>query len=378
MASDNDLLLMHNNGYSADAIARHFNLRADSVRGRVSRARKRAGNLIQDTPPDEWDKVLEELAQVRAQLKAMQDADASMYEPSARDDTDWDKWEAEYQRLRRLNRMIVVQTMNDMHIPDDDHQAVDLALAINADVQPDITILGSDAFDFDVLSLKYPRMYNRKRRDPFEEVRGRYDDIVSELREGNPRGTLIALGDNHAQVRGENFINTLIPIFGDRITADYNELIRSQNRVLWLGWQQEVYLHKAIFEHGKKAGANPAMANFKSHGESFTDISGHAHRWQTIVTIKQHWMQEQRRMLYYPLMSAVTGCLQHVPPHYITDTKAINSTQGCAVVHVNMHGLDTHVQNILFHPREDGSLVAVLGKQVYTQQAAVSAVRKAG
>lgn len=47
MASDNDLLFMHNNGYGYQAIAEHYALKVASVRGRVSRARK-AANIIQD------------------------------------------------------------------------------------------------------------------------------------------------------------------------------------------------------------------------------------------------------------------------------------------------------------------------------------------
>jgi hypothetical protein len=72
-------------------------------------------------------------------------------------------------------------------------------------------------------------------------------------------------------------------------------------------------------------------------------------------------------MLYYPLISAVSGCSQHVPPHYIKNTKAANSSQGSVVSYVNMQGLDTHVQNIVYHPRVDGSMVAVFGTQAFTQ-----------
>lgn len=313
-----------------------------------------------------------EVEQLRAQIKI---DTISLYEPSARDDTDWQQWEQHLTRMEALPRMVKVCTMYDAHLPDDDGQAMELALRINALVQPDVTILGSDFFDFDVLSLKYARMYNRKRRDPFGEVRERYNNIVSRLIAGNPNGIYVAIGDNHAQIRLENFINTLIPMFGDMVTGAYNELVRSNNRVLWLGWSQEVFIGPALFEHGKKAGANPALANFKGRGGSMTGIAGHAHKWMQHVEIKHKILDRGRRVMYYPLISVVTGCLQHTPPHYVQDTKAINWAQGCAVVHINMHGLDTHVQNILFHPREDGSLVAVFGEQELVQQSSAQAVR---
>lgn len=320
----------------------------------------------------------ERLRRENEQLRIESNTRTAMFEASSRDDTDWDQWDEIYERLSKLDRMIVVHTISDMHIPDDNDQCIQMDLAINAAVKPDITIFNGDMFDFDVLSLKYKRMFNRRRVDPFWEVEPRWDYIVGEVQTNNPNGIIMATGDNHGQIRMENYINEVAMIFGDRLTADYNELVRSHNRVLWLGWEQEIYMNRTVFEHGKRSGANPAMANFKSHGESFSGVAGHAHRWQMIVTIKQLWLQEQRRMLYYPLVSAVAGTSQNIPPSYITDTKALNSTQGSAVSFVNLHGFDTHVQNIVYHPRVDGSLVAVYGNEVFTQQAAVSAMRKAG
>lgn len=322
------------------------------------------------------DELLQRAEKAEARVIQLETEADSLYEPSERDDTDWEIWEAYLDRFEGLGRMVIVQTLFDMHLPDDDPQAVALALRINRMVKPDVTILGSDSFDLDVLSLKYPRMYNRKRRDPFEEVRPRYDAIVDELVSGNPHGALIAIGDNHGQQRLENWINNTAPIFGDRLTAAYNELIRSRGRVMWLGWTQELFLNQSVFEHGKKSGANPALANFKARGASMPVLAGHNHRWQQIVEVKQRPMLGGRGMLYYPLISAVTGCLQRIPPHYVTDTKAANWTQGCAIIHVNMHGMDTHVQNILFHPRLDGSLVAVFGSEELIQPAVAAAERK--
>ncbi len=332
----------------------------------TAKGRRKFGGIL---PSVAVTPLLERISFLEKENAQLKKASSGMYPPSSRDDTDWGIWDVEYKRLKKLDRMVVVHSINDMHIPDEDAQCIDMDLEINAEVQPDITILGGDMFDLDVLSLKYQRMFTRRRKDPFLEVEPRYNDIVSALQHNNPNGIILATGDNHGQARIEKFINEWMPIFGDRLTADYNALVRSQNRVLWLGWVQEVYMQNAIFEHGKKSGANPAMTNFKSHGESFTDVAGHAHRWQQVVSVKQLWLQEQRRMLYYPLISAVTGCSQHVPPHYITDTKAVNSTQGSAVSHVNLHGLDTHVQNILYQPRVDGSMVAVFGTRVFKQPA---------
>lgn len=352
-------------GLKPKQIAEIMGITPAGVTSMISKGRKKPPTIIIVS-----DSLAEENRQLKARVAQLESEKKGMYEPSARDDTNWDIWDKEYNRLQQLDRMIVVHSINDMHIPDEDEQCINMDLEINAAVQPDITIFGGDMYDFDVLSLKYKRMYNRRRKDPFLEVEPRWNDIVTTIKDNNPNGIILATGDNHGQQRMEKFINEWIPVFGDRLTADYNALVRCNGLVLWLGWTQEVYMQNTIFEHGKRAGANPAMANFKFHGESFNDVAGHAHRWQQIVSVKQMWLPEEHRMLYYPLTSVVTGCSQHVPPHYITDTKSANSTQGSAITHVNLHGLDSHVQNILYHPRVDGSLVAAFGTQVFKQEAA--------
>lgn len=76
MASDNDLLFMHNNGYGYKAIAEHYNLNKDSVRARVSRAKK-LGKIIQDDLPnpllDELSELRREITLLRNQLNEQED-----------------------------------------------------------------------------------------------------------------------------------------------------------------------------------------------------------------------------------------------------------------------------------------------------------------
>lgn len=357
-------------GLKPKAIAEIMGISKAGATSMTAKGRKKFGAAAAPLPiPAVITPLLDRISTLEQENAQLRRATSGMYAPSAKDDTDWPEWDVEYKRLMDLDRMVVVHNISDMHAPDHDDQCIAMDLEINAAVQPDITIFNGDMFDFDVLSLKFARAYNRRRVDPFLEVEDWWYNLTRTVKRNNPKGIIIATGCNHGQGRLEVYTNEWEQIFGDRIVAAYNKLVRSEGRVLWLGWVQELYMQNTVFEHGLKAGANPAMGNFKLHGESFNDIAGHAHRWQQIVAIKQLWLQEQQRMLYYPLISTVTGCSQHVPPHYIKNTKAANSTQGSAVSYVNMHGLDTHIQNILYHPRVDGSMVAVFGTQVFEQLA---------
>lgn len=357
MPSNAELYNEYQEGLSYGEIAAKYGLTYDLVRGRIRRLINKVSLL-----PQEVNTLKSRIRELEEQIEQ---EDSSMYEPSARDDTDIEKWKLVVRRLKDLPRMVKVMAFNDIHFPDHDPQALELAHQIATYFQPDICIVGSDAFDFDVLSLKFKRMFNRKRRDPFEEVYPFWDVMTRRLERDVPGTTMVAIGDNHAQGRLEKFINETANPFADRLTSDFNELVRNGGRVLWLGWSQEVRIGPALFEHGKKTGANPAQQGAKARGWISPRIGGHAHRPATNVVVGEITGEDGTSAFHYPIVSINTGCLCHLNPHYITDTHCSDWVHGVGLAHINMNGLDSHFQNVLFHTRKDGAMVTALGEKTF-------------
>lgn len=94
-----------------------------------------------------------------------------LYYPSARDINDNDEW-AEYLKFAtKRDRMLKFFFWPDMHIPDTNWQAVELARKIRKAVKPDVDFFLGDEHDLDTVSTHWARSENRKRVDAFHEIR---------------------------------------------------------------------------------------------------------------------------------------------------------------------------------------------------------------
>jgi hypothetical protein len=348
-------------------LAARYGLTEHGVRGRISAARARANetvNSIERLDADYWRREAERLAAENAALKAQAEA---MYDASPRDESDWGAWVSAFQKLKMLPRMVKVMAWNDMHAPDTDMQALDLAFQIAERLQPDINIVGSDAFDFDTLSLKFKRAHNRKTRDIFYEVRPHWDGFTERLTQVTPNAVNLAIADNHASGRLATFIDECAAMLGDTIVDSFADLVRSSGRVLWLGFQQEFRIGKLLIEHGLKAGENAAKSSMLARGGATPKMQGHGHYPASHVNVIDTTADDGVSQFHYPVQSIMTGHLGNPRAHYAKHTDFRRWVQGVGIAYVNLHGVDVHFQNVLFHPRMDGSLACVFGEHELVQ-----------
>lgn len=348
MPSDEQLYHLHKvRGMTYREIAETLELDVNSVRGRVGRERRRLQQPIATLPV------------------------SAMYDASARDDTDWQQWRAAVDKLLRLKRMVRVMVWADMHMPDHDPQAMEMAYRIHADFRPDVNVYAGDVFDFDTVSDHFTRQYNRRRVDAFGEVRPLWQAHTQRIARDNPGCVQIAIGGNHDRGRVETFINTNAAIFGDTLTAAYNDLIRANGRVLWPGWVDELRIGPELIEHGERTGKNAARASLEDHGWAQSKTQGHTHQPGEYFNIPHVTAADGVSPFRYIVHSVVAPCLCKRDAHYRSHKQNGRWINGVVLAHVNMHGLDVHKHKVLFHPREDGSLAAVWGNYEYVVRALV-------
>lgn len=348
MPSDEQLYHLHKvRGMTYREIAETLELDVNSVRGRVGRERRRLQQPIATLPV------------------------SAMYDASARDDTDWKQWRGVIGKLLRLKRMTRVMVWADMHMPDHDPQAMEMAYRIHADFRPDVNVYAGDVFDFDTVSDHFTRQYNRRRVDAFGEVRPLWQAHTQRIARDNPGCVQIAIGGNHDRGRVETFINTNAAIFGDTLTAAYNDLIRASGRVLWPGWVDELRIGPELIEHGERTGKNAARASLEDHGWAQSKTQGHTHQPGEYFNIPHVTAADGVSPFRYIVHSVVAPCLCKRDAHYRSHKQNGRWINGVVLAHVNMHGLDVHKHKVLFHPREDGSLAAVWGNYEYVVRALV-------
>lgn len=337
-----------------ERIAATLGLTADSVRGRVSRARRateqsaRTIQIPSITPPTP-------------------DVEADdLYWPSARDENDLDKWRAFVDSWRGRERMMRVLFLPDLHIPDHNAQAVKLALQVARAFAPDVVIWLGDEFDFDKLSLKFPRSSARKQGDVFKEVGRAWNDIIDRFEAVLPGVPMAMVAANHTKDRVEKLVNELVPMLDDTIIEAFIELARAKRRVWWLGWNDSHWLGSLLIEHGRRTGENAAKNALKDVHWSVSRVGGHVHYPSEIFhPIIRMTPKGIGRVI---LQSVTLPCLCNLHPHYGSERNKTRWIPGVGTAHVNVNEVEAHIAIHVFRERENGDLVTTVGASALIQK----------
>lgn len=357
MASDKELFEARREGRTYPQIANAHNLSRDSVRGRVSRYARLQDRIMT-------------LENENRQLKARI---LDIYEPSARDINDLDKWAAFINTVRGQQDMLKIQFWPDLHIPDTNWQVVEMGYQIAQDFQPDVHLFAGDEFDFDTLSTHWGRAENRVRRDAFKEVRPGWNSIHDELDRLTPSAKRAMLGGNHTRGRVEAYVNEKAPEVADTLIEVFIDLVRSDNRVMWLGWQDDMWLSDLHIEHGTRTGEQSAKNALKDLGWASPRVGAHVHSPSWYVNYTYGKNQDLISASRQIVESMTLPCMCMIYPHYAYDKKKSRWINGLGTAHANLLGNDIHLQKIICHQRADGSMAAVFGAQTYIQEAVVVA-----
>ncbi len=346
MASDNDLLSMHSEGYAYGAIASHYRLNVDSVRSRISRARRdherngHRANVIED----------------------------DLYYPSARDINDNDEWADYLKFAKKRDKMLKIMFWADGHFNDHCEQALDLGRQLRRYIKPDVDFFLGDEFDFDTLSTHWQRSEHRRRVDAFQEVKPYWYGLQDAL-DDDLNTQRVMLGGNHTRGRVEAYANERAPELADTIIEGFIDLARANNRVKWLGWTDSTWINNYHIEHGTRTGENSAKNSLKDVGFGSPRTGGHVHApseaWNYIYVPGGDVQYPQRVIV----QSVTLPGLMNIHPSYASDKKKSRWMNGVGIAYVNLNGLDVHQHKIIFHTRADGTMAAAFGSDVFCQRA---------
>jgi hypothetical protein len=210
----------------------------------------------------------------------------------------------------------------DLHFPYHDEAALDLYLICVMKYQPDIIVVGSDAFDFPSISTFAPNP-DLTDDDALETVRPYWQDFIGRLRKAAPAATLVFIMGNHEQ-RLWRFVCNQAPQVRKTLMRAFVDLVRQGGEVLWLGMTGQVDIGSLTVAHGSKK-----LSTLRKYG-AFNQLdklryqrhisAGHAHRLQS-ATIRgpEHIVE-----------SAISGCLCRLTPHYNISNEYSDWVQGSA------------------------------------------------
>lgn len=259
-------------------------------------------------------------------------------------DDDLTKWEFALKRLPKLTRYAHV---TDLHVPDHDPRAVDLAAKIIADFNPHILLHGSDAFDFETIS-RFGTSVEKLIEDALWDIQVPYSKVMSTLNQASPRAIRPFLIGNHDK-RIITFMQQNAPQFRGTVTKVFADMIRHSDG-LWLGFEREqLEIGPLTIYHGRTATQNAA----KMHAEKYVAfqrdvIAGHVHRAQLFSKTGPERTIE----------SVTSGCLCNLKPSYSNYRQ--DWQHGIVLVTIDFENQQSHFEVINFKKNQ-----AVFGGKVY-------------
>jgi hypothetical protein len=196
----------------------------------------------------------------------------------------------------------------DIHFPYQYHPAIDLSIQLVAYTQPHVCVIGSDEFDFMRLgSFDVDYRLANPELDDLDLIRQHHYNFVDRLIEASPNTLFVWIFGNH-DYRLYRYLLKNSPNIAKTVMRDFAELVRYQGRVLFMGETDQVKIHNLIVAHGTRAGVNPAKQHFEIVGGQINYTAGHVHRRSFY----------QRQGYYGGFVSATSGCLCQLQPHYLS------------------------------------------------------------
>lgn len=325
MATDNDLLQARNRGASYGEIAARYGLSRNSVRGRISRARRAgAGNVL------------------------------------ALGSSDGDRWQAALTRLL-ARPYVTIAHLSDLHLPYADENALALVYQCLRALQPDIVITLSDAFDFPTIS-SFAADPDIPDEDVLETVRAPWWNFIDSVQVAAPSAVIRAILGNH-DFRLHRFLADTAPQIRTTALRAFDDLVRYQGRVLLPDYLSECDIGAVTVMHGNKStlGEYGAKRQLERRKYQRFIMAGHSHNPAWYLT----------RGPERAVASVVGGCLCQFP-HYQKDTLYSSWTQGFAYAIYDTRARYAWLHNVVFE-RAGDALLTTIGGVVYRQAAAAKA-----
>lgn len=278
---------------------------------------------------------------------------------------DHEQWNDTISDLQRRGYAKVAHKC-DYHAPYTDEDAAELDYQTTEYMKPDVIVVGSDFADFPTISAYAPDP-DLGNDDILETLRPHWWAHIDALKRAAPKAVLVWIEGNH-ETRLWRFLDETAPQVRNTMREAFIDLIRYQNRVLYLGRVSEVKVGALTVLHGDNACLGDMSARKLLMARRYQGwfMFGHNHKWSQYITVGHHSM----------VGAAGSGHMGTPIPHYQKVNKFNYWTQGTVYAHVDMNADYVAFDNLVFQ-RRGGLLMTKIGKQTFAQEAVSAAATKA-
>ena len=193
-------------------------------------------------------------------------------------DTDSTAWDNALSTLLADNQHVRVMHMNDLHLPYHDERALELFFEIARRFQPDVVVVGSDAFDYPTIS-RYESDKDISVDDWLYRTEQYWIPVINTLKNIVPNALLPFIFGNHDRRALVAIGNSDTP---KTVMREYRRII-NHGGVYWLGKTEVVEIGALTVAHGTR---------FNKYASAYTSADfnnkpvnvGHTHRPQQMLS----------------------------------------------------------------------------------------------
>jgi hypothetical protein len=280
-----------------------------------------------------------------------------------------DRWEAERARIRGLKRWARLAFVSDQHRPYHDPYAVELALRVVEDFDPDVMPGLSDWFDFKPYrrTTEGNAIFNTIWPEGLGQAVDEHGRWMREVKDAAPRAVFPSILGNHGFWLFR-FLEANARGVSDYALVHFIEELIGQG-LIWMGSDlDEIELAPAFMMlHGRYAtkNLNTTVKNtWELYGNQCSVVAGHAHRDIAMT----------KRGKLYNIEGAISGCLCTLKAHY--SRHQTMWTQGVVLAYYDPNGFGVNLHKVSFSP-SGGDLVAHWANKEYRVKRGAEAARPA-
>lgn len=312
-------------GLSYTEIARQYGITASGARGMISRERTRRRSLTAPVKTYEAPALI-----VKPNAPAL--TDLHYIDPA----TDQGVFLERLHAARADGGYASVAHVCDMHFPYQHGPALDVTYQLMKHVQPQFIVVGSDAFDFAMLSSFPQDADEHEAGDALDLLQVPWSAHVDALRKASPASTLVFILGNH-ELRLWRFLNERAPELRRTVIRRFVEIVRAGGRVLFIGEVDAVRFGPLRVMHGNRHNQHVAQSLLQDTAYQLNVMAGHVHR----LTFAN------KRGDDFPVTAITSGCLCHWPAPYMRRKSPTQKWMlGTALAEVNLRGRDVTINNL--------------------------------
>lgn len=222
-------------------------------------------------------------------------------------DSDAEEWVQWLISRSETEPLITVMHLSDMHEPFKNDMATNVAFQMVEIVQPDVIVVGSDFWDFYLMTTfgTNPEV-KMESYDELELLESYWNRFINALNKIAPNAMFVFIWGNHER-RIMRYVDNHSVNLHRTIFREFKRIIRCGGRVKYIGDVDHVRMGPLKIEHGSRYNVHAPKSRLEDEGGQVCIWMGHGH--------KLKWFSMSGAD--FSVNAIMSGCLCTMPPHYL-------------------------------------------------------------